>query len=132
MLGFSDDTIGVVHKQDFERGLFSSAIQVGPGIVEGGQLDISEADLQRPKYFRSILAVCDQTLLAGISTRPAHLRTLGQDPLTYTQQQNLLCDEVVNLAGDRQAILGLRTDQGFIYHGDPTTYKVSLIGFKKK
>ena len=49
------------------------------------------------------------------------------------------CNDVVNLAGDRQAVMLLRIDhqqnaqqkeQQVVYHGDPNTHKVSLLGFR--
>ncbi len=130
VLGFTDQAIGVVHKQAFQRGLFANALQVGPGIVEQGELDISEADLKRPKYFRSFVAICGDQTLVGISTVPTNLRTLGQDLLRHLDSTPLQCDEVVNLAGDRQALLAVRDGARVAYHGDPTTYKVSLIAFR--
>ena len=133
ILGINDKGMGVVHKSDFQRQLFHSAIQTGPGIVEEGQLDISERDLQRPKYFRSFVAVCQSRWIAGVSLTPQHLRTLGQQVLAYVQKQQWQCNDVVNLAGDREAVLVVQlADGGSVYHGDPHTHKVSLIGFKAK
>lgn len=132
ILGIIGGKLGVVHKQDFERGLFHDALQVGPGIVENGQLDISERDLERPKYFRSFVALCDTYWLLGVSVEPVHLRTLGQTFLDYAAQQNLQCDEVVNLAGDRQSLLAVRKGQDMVFHGDPTTHKVSLLAFRAR
>jgi hypothetical protein len=133
ILGINDGGMGVVHKAAYQRDLFHSALQVGPGIVEAGRLDISERDLQRPKYFRSFVAVCKQRWIVGISLRPAHLRTLGQALLRHVHQQGWQCPEVVNLAGDRQAVMLVRTaGAGVVYHGDPDTYKVSMLGFRFK
>ncbi len=130
ILGINDGGIGVVHRNDYQRALFHSAIQAGPGIVENAQLDISEKDLQRPKYFRSFVGLCAQRWLLGVSLEPTHLRTLGQAMVEYAQTQNWQCEDLVNLAGDRQAVLMLRTRSGeLLYHGDPDTYKVSLLGF---
>lgn len=131
ILGINDEGIDVVHRDDYQRDLFHSALQVGPGIIEQGRLDISEADLQRPKYFRSFLAVCANRWVAGVSLAPTHLRTLGQTLEDFFEASRWRCSDVVNLAGDRQAILALATgDQKVIYHGDPRTYKVSLLGFR--
>ena len=133
ILGINDKGMGVVHKKDFQRQLFHSALQAGPGIIEEGQLDISERDLQRPKYFRSFVAVCQSRWIAGVSLTPHHLRTLGQQLLSYIQDQKWQCKDVVNLAGDREAVLVLRlADGSTAYHGDPHTHKVSLLGFKPK
>jgi len=130
ILGINDHGIGVVHRDRYQRDLFHSALQVGPGIIEQGRLDISEADLQRPKYFRSFLAICANRWVAGVSLAPTHLRTLGQTLVAFFQSSGLQCDDVVNLAGDRQAVLLLAIgDQTVIYHGDPSTYKASLLGF---
>jgi len=131
ILGINDDGIGVVHRDRYQRDLFHSALQVGPGIIEHGKLDISEGDLQRPKYFRSFLAICADRWVAGVSLAPAHLRTLGQTLVGFFEGSQWQCDDVVNLAGDRQAVLLLATgDQTVIYHGDPMTYKASLLGFR--
>lgn len=131
ILGINDHGIGVVHRDRYQRDLFHSALQVGPGIVEHGKLDISEAELQRPKYFRSFLAICADRWAAGVSMAPAHLHTLGQTLVDFFEASRWQCDDVVNLAGDRQAVLLLAIpDQTVIYHGDPTTYKASLLGFR--
>ncbi|MEJ2088462.1 MAG: hypothetical protein P8Y69_08335 [Gammaproteobacteria bacterium] len=133
ILGINDQGIGVVHRDQYHRDLFHSALQVGPGIIEQGKLDISEADLQRPKYFRSFLAICADRWVAGVSLAPTHLRTLGQTLGGFFEASRWQCDDVVNLAGDRQAVLLLATrDQTVIYHGDPRTYKASLLGFRSR
>ena len=85
ILGINEEGIGVVHREDYQRDLFHSALQAGPGIIEQGELDISERDLQRPKYFRSFIAVCDSGWLAGVSLAPSHLRTLGQTLLNTSR-----------------------------------------------
>jgi phosphodiester glycosidase len=133
ILGINDKGMGVVHKNTYQRDLFHSALQAGPGIVEQGELDISERDLQRPKYFRSFVGVCEQRWLVGISLAPSHLRTLGQTLLTHFNDQKWQCKDVVNLAGDRQAVLLLSINtQTTAYHGDPQKHKVSLLGFKRR
>lgn len=131
IVGINDQGIGVVHRNDYHRDLFHSALQAGPGIIEQGKLDISENDLQRPKYFRSFLAICAGRWVAGVSLAPTHLRTLGQTLVDFFEASQWRCSDVVNLAGDRQAVLLLATgDQTIIYHGDPGSYKASLLGFK--
>jgi hypothetical protein len=133
ILGINDKGMGVVHKNAYQRDLFHSALQAGPGIIEEGQLDISERDLQRPKYFRSFVAVCEDRWLAGISLTPRHLRTLGAQLLEFFTAQNWHCKDVVNLAGDRQAVLLVSLGDGrTAYHGDPNTHKVSLLGFRSR
>jgi len=131
ILGINDQGIGVVHRDHYQRDLFHSALQVGPGIIEAGNLDISEADLQRPKYFRSFMAICTDQWVTGVSLAPSHLRTLGQTLKRFFETSGWQCDNVVNLAGDRQAVMLLAIgDQTVIYHGDPKTYKASLFGFR--
>ncbi len=130
ILGISDRGLGVVHKQNYERGLFHSALQVGPGIIEQGELDISERDLQRPKYFRSVLALCGRTAAAGISLVPMNLRTLGESAQALFAQRGLACDEMVNFAGDRQAVLAVRDGERVLFHGDIDAQKVSFVGFR--
>lgn len=133
ILGINDQGIGVVHRDDYQRDLFHSALQLGPGIIEQGKVDISEADLQRPKYFRSFLAICAARWVAGVSLAPTHLRTLGQTLADFFETSRWQCDDVVNLAGDRQAVLLVATgDQTVVYHGDPRTYKASLLGFRSR
>ncbi len=127
-----NQSIGVVHKDAYQRNLFHSAMQVGPGIIEEGLLDISERDLERPKYFRSIVAVCEARWVVGVSLQPAHLYTLGQTLLEVFDEQGWQCSEVVNLAGDREAVAMLQSQAGKIYHGDPDTYKASLLGFRPR
>lgn len=131
ILGINDQGIGVVHRDHYQRDLFHSALQVGPGIIEQGKLDISEADLKRPKYFRSFLAICADRWVAGVSLAPVHLHTLGETLVDFFELSRWQCADVVNLAGDRQAVLLLATgDQTVVYHGDPGTYKASLLGFR--
>lgn len=133
ILGLSEQGPGVVHRQNYETNIFHSALQAGPGIIEQGQLDISKRDLQRPAYFRSFVGVCDDRWLLGISLKPTHLRTLGEQLVEFIKRQALQCSEAVNLAGDRQAVLVVKDNNShLVYHGDPATYKVSLIGFSRK
>ena len=132
ILGINDTGLGVVHRNSYERSLFHSALQVGPGIVERGLLDIAERELQRPTYFRSFVALCDTHWVIGASLIPMHLRTMGRTLAHYFTQQGWNCPEIINLAGDRQAVMLLQTREGLAFHGDPDTYKVSLLGFRTK
>ncbi|MDG2278171.1 MAG: hypothetical protein P8L31_09440 [Pseudomonadales bacterium] len=129
ILGFSEAGFGVRHRKNYVADAFTSAIQAGPGIIEHGELDISERDLQRPTYYRSFVALCSDSTRVGVSTRPTHLRTLGQVLLKHFADNDLSCPEVVNLAGDRQAVLAVHDGRGFIYHGDITTPKATLLSF---
>ena len=78
VLGLRPDSLGVLGHREFHRGMYPSAVQLGPGIVEQGLLDISERDLTRPRYLRAFIATCGRMALAGVSLRPAHLHTLGE------------------------------------------------------
>ena len=53
VLGIGDNRLGVVGHLQYERGLFHSALQAGPGVIEAGNLDISPRDLERQPFFRS-------------------------------------------------------------------------------
>ena len=131
ILGINQQGLGVVHRESYQRDLFDSAIQAGPGIIEQGELDIAPRDLARPKYFRSAVALCANRWIFVVSVKPTNLRTLGQDILRYLTSEQ--CEEVVNLAGDREAVLLAQDSQGRrLYHGNPDTYKVSLIGMRRK
>ena len=132
ILGIRQGDLGVIHRSQFQTHLFDSALQVGPGIIEQGKLDISERDLQRPRYFRSFVAVCEQRWLVGISLQPAHLYTLGGTLLADIESRGYQCQDVVNLAGDRQAVLLIDTTHGTYHHGDAGAPKVSLLGFRLK
>ena len=134
VLGLRPDSLGVLGHREFHRGMYPSAVQLGPGIVEKGLLDISERDLARPRYLRAFVATCGGTVLAGVSLRPMHLYTLGQRLLEFFGQAGLACDEVVNLAGDREAVLAITSPEAdrFAYFGHPRTAKATLIGFRKR
>jgi len=131
VLGVTDAGLGVVHRRDFDSSTFRSALQAGPGIIEQGELDISERDLQRPRYFRSFVGICEERWIIGISLAPTHLRTLGQMLLRDMEVNGYQCHDVVNLAGDRQAVLLIRLPSGqILFHGDAHALKVSLLGFR--
>ena len=131
IIGITDAGLGVVHRRAFDPSMFRSALQAGPGIIEQGELDISERDLQRPRYFRSFVASCKDRWIVGISLAPTHLRTLGQTLLSDMAANGYQCRDVVNLAGDRQAVMLLRLPSGqILFHGDVHALKVSLLGFR--
>ena len=131
VLGLRADSLGVLGHREFHRGMYPSAVQLGPGIVEQGLLDISERDLTRPRYLRAFIATCGRTVLAGVSLQPTHLHTLGKRLIEFFDRAGLVCDEVVNLAGDREAVLAMAAADGkrFAYFGHPQTAKATLIGF---
>lgn len=134
ILGARTDGVGVVAVREYHRGMFESALQVGPGVVEGGLLDISERDLQRPQYFRTFVATCGGEVIMGASLEPMHLYTLGKELLEYFDETSQVCDEVVNLAGDREAVLALAGEDRsrLAYFGHPLTAKAGLFGFKER
>ncbi len=134
ILGVRPEGLGVVGHRDYHRGMYDSALQAGPGIVEAGLLDISERDLKRPRYLRAFVATCGPVAVVGATLRPMHLFTLGQRLLALFAQAGLACDEVVNLAGDREAVVALASSDGsrFAYVGHPLTAKASLLGFRRR
>lgn len=123
---------GVVHRSAYDPEKFASALQAGPGVIEEGELDISVRDLERPRYFRSFVATCTDRVLIGVTLEPMNLRTLGEQFLQGAFQNHLGCDELINLAGDREAVFALRSDTQLLYHGDPNDKKAALIGFQRK
>ena len=134
ILGVRRQGLGVVGHRDYHRGMYDSALQAGPGIVEAGLLDISERDLKRPRYLRAFVATCGPFAVVGATLRPMHLFTLGQRLLAWFVEAGRSCDEVVNLAGDREAVLALASSDGsrFAYVGHPLTAKASLLGFRRR
>ncbi|MCZ6617512.1 MAG: hypothetical protein O7E57_05225 [Gammaproteobacteria bacterium] len=134
ILGVRSESIGVVASREYHIGMFTSALQVGPGIVEEGKLDISERDLERPEYFRTFVATCGTRALIGASQVPMHLYTLGKRLLEYVARLELTCDEVVNLAGDREVVLAMAADDKskLVYFGHLNTVKASLLGFRRR
>ena len=119
----------VVHRSEWPLESLHSALQAGPGIIEKGLLDISERDLTRQKYFRSFVAECGDRAVVGTTLVPMHLYTLGGELVDFFASQQLPCSEVVNLAGDREAVLLVRNEQRAAYLGDPQPLKAGLIGF---
>jgi hypothetical protein len=128
ILGVGERKLGVVDHLQYERGLYPSAMQVGPGVIEHGRLDISERDLERPAYFRALIATCGETTLFVASLTPMHLHAIGRSVLKFASEQRLTCDELVNLAGDREAVLGVRlADARMLFIGNPRTSRAALV-----
>jgi len=119
----------VAHRSEWPVERFSSALQAGPGIVEEGELDISERDLSRQKYFRSFVAECGERSIVGATLVPMHLYTLGSELVEFFAARSLDCREVVNLAGDRESVLLVRNSKEVAFLGDPVPAKAGLIGF---
>jgi len=134
VLGTRSDGLGVVASREYHRGMFASAMQVGPGVVEQGALDISERDLERPKYFRTFVGTCGAKAIVGASQIPMHLYTLGRRLLEVVAELDVSCDEVVNLAGDREVVLAVASaDRSRLaYFGHPQTAKAALLGFRRR
>ncbi len=119
----------VIHRSEWPTKRFRSALQAGPGIIEQGVLDISERDLQRQPYFRSFIAACGDLSIVGATLVPVHLYTLGAALLEFFDEHQLRCSDVVNLAGDREALLLVRQGDSVAYLGDPQPSKAGLITF---
>lgn len=132
ILGASAGALGVITRDEFHSGLFEAAIQVGPGIIENDRLDILQRERKLPAHIRAAVAICDDRWLAVVSQTPMHLYDLGERLLHYFKARNLRCSEVVNLSGDREALLSiLSADSNSItYFGDPTLPKASIVAFK--
>lgn len=132
VVGVRDGAIDIIGRADYHRGLFTSAMQVGPGVIELGKLDIRERELKLPAYFRAFVAACDASTLVGITLRPMHLYRLGGDLLATFQAAGLDCAEVANISGDLEALLAVRSGERTLYIGDPDSPKASLIGWEQK
>ena len=133
ILGVYNGGIGVVGRSDYHPGLFESALQVGPGIVQSGKLDILQRERNLPAYIRAFVATCEDRWLAGIAQEPMHLYDVGDELLKYFEAQALACDEVVNLSGDREALLAIASsdDKSIAYFGNPALPKASIIAFRR-
>ena len=131
ILGLRDGVLDIIGRADYHRGLFTSAMQVGPGVVELGKLDISERELKLPAHFRAFVARCDASTLVGITLKPMHLYDLGGDLLATFEATGINCTEVANVSGDLEALLAVQSGERSLYIGDPDSPKASLIGFRK-
>lgn len=134
VLGARDGELAVIHVGTWHQGLFDSAMQIGPGIVEAGALDIRPTERQRPAYVRAFVATCREHYLAGIAQTPMHLYDLGQLLLTYFERTGRACDEVANLSGDREALLAVAgADRRTVaYFGNPMLPKASIVAFRRR
>lgn len=129
IVGVRDGRFAAIGRGDYHRGLFESALQAGPGVIEGGRLAIRPRERDLPAYFRAFVGVCAEANLAGITTVPMHLRDLGEQLLQWFEAAGLDCSEVVNLAGDREALFGLGGATATFLAGHADTAKAALIGF---
>ena len=134
ILGVGNGELRIIGRRDYHRGLFESAIQAGPGVVEGGKLDILPRERELPAYIRAFVATCSDRWLAGVAQAPMHLYDLGALLVQYFEAHALACDEVVNLSGDREALLALISDdrRSIAYFGNPTLPKASIVAFRHR
>ena len=134
ILGVRDGELSIIGRRDYHRGLFESAIQVGPGVVENGKLDIRPGERDLPAYIRAFVVTCSDRWLAGVAQTPMHLYDVGESLVKYFESNSLVCDEVVNLSGDREALLALISDDrgSIAYFGNPTLPKASVIAFRTR
>jgi len=134
ILGVGDGTLRVIGRADYHPGLFASAIQVGPGVVERGQLDIRPGERELPAYIRAFVATCEDRWLAGIAQTPMHLYDVGSLLVGMFEDRALACDEVVNLSGDREALLAMMSDdaRSLAYFGNPKLPKASVVAFRAR
>ena len=131
IIGLRDGALDIIGRADYHRGLFTSAMQVGPGVVELGKLDISKRELNLPAHFRAFVARCDASTLAGITLKPMHLYRLGGDLLATFEAAGLDCTEVANISGDLEALLAVDRGGQTLYIGDPDSPKASLIAWEQ-
>ncbi len=132
ILGVGGGRLAVLARREYHRGLLESALQVGPGVVEDGALDISPRERNLPAYFRAFAATCAERNLAGITTRPMHLFDLGNELLKLFGEVGFDCPEVANLSGDREALLGLRAGGRAFLVGRPDSARAALVAFRKR
>ena len=61
-----------------------------------------------------------------------HLYDVGERLLAHFSANGLECDEVVNLSGDREALLAIASEDGrsVAYFGNPTLPKASVLAFR--
>ena len=132
ILGVAGDVLRVAARGEFHPGLFEAAIQAGPGVVQAGKLDILQRERELTPYLRAFAATCADRVLAGVAQNPMHLYDLGERLLAYFADRALTCAEVVNLSGDREALLAIvAADGGSVaYFGNPTLPKASVVAFR--
>lgn len=134
ILGANAGLLRIIGRADYHPGLFEGAIQVGPGIVQEGKLDILQRERELPAHIRAVAVTCEDRWLAGVAQTPMHLYDLGERLLAYFAARGLRCDEAVNLSGDREALLAIRSADGksIAYVGDPTLPKASMVAFRAR
>ena len=127
----SERSVAIVGRGDYHPGMFESAIQVGPGIIEAGLLDISPRERKLPTFVRAFAASCSDRWIVGVTQIPMHLIDVGERLLAFFAAEELACDEVVNLSGDREALLAVMSEdrRSIAYFGNPTLPRASLLAF---
>lgn len=132
IVGVRAGELGIIGRDEYHPGLFESAIQVGPGIVQLGKLDILQRERQLPAHIRAVVAACEDRWLAAVAQSPSHLYDLGERLIGYFEANSLRCEEVANLSGDREALLAVSSADGsrIAYFGNPTLPKASIIAFR--
>ncbi len=132
ILGIASGALEVIGRSDFHPGLFEAAMQVGPGVVQAGKLDILQRERELTPYIRAFAATCADRFLAGVAQDPMHLYDMGERLLAYFAAEGLNCAEVVNLSGDREALLAIGAEDGgsVAYFGNPTLPKASVVAFR--
>lgn len=127
----SERDVAIIARGDYHPGMFESAIQVGPGIVEVGRLDISPRERKLPTFVRAFVASCSDRWIAGITQVPMHLIDVGERLLAFFAAEEIACGEVANLSGDREALLAVLSEdrRSITYFGNPTLPRASLLAF---
>ena len=134
IVGVRAGELGIIGRDEYHPGLFESAIQIGPGIVQQGKLDILQRERKLPAHIRAVVAACEDRWLAAVAQSPAHLYDLGERLIGYFEAEGLRCEEVANLSGDREALLAVSSADGsrIAYFGNPTLPKASIIAFRAR
>ena len=134
IVGVRAGELGIIGRDEYHPGLFESAIQVGPGVVQLGKLDILQRERKLPAHVRAVVATCEDRWLAAVAQSPTHLYDLGERLIGYFEAKGLRCDEVANLSGDREALLAVSSADGrrVAYFGNPTLPKASIIAFRAR
>ena len=75
ILGVSEGMLRIVGRADYHPGLFESAIQVGPGVVEGGKLDIRPGERELQAHIRAFVTTCEDRWLVGVARKSPCIST---------------------------------------------------------
>ncbi|HIG41457.1 MAG: hypothetical protein ABGY96_18270 [bacterium] len=103
---------------------------MGPGLIEGRQVDIdSEEPIKQSGYeaIRAFVGVCGKLTLLGYTKKPSHLY-----PIAKNISEAYGCTELANLSGGSEAFLAFRDPDNkskFVRHGNMKTARASMVGF---